>query len=117
MSLAVRRVCGAVRGPSGSALPGIAPTNAYVCADGAYAIIAGNGDSIFKRLMAAIGRDDMGQDPALADNAGRVARVQEIDAAIGAWAHTLPVAAVMSVLENAGVPAGRIYTIADIATD
>ena len=110
-------VFGAVRGPSGSALPGIAPTNAYACADGAYAIIAGNGDSIFKRLMAAIGRDDLGQDPALADNAGRVARVQELDAAIGTWAQTLPVAEVMAVLENAGVPAGRIYTIGDIAAD
>ena len=76
---------GAVRGPAGSALPGIAPTNAYRCSDGGYVLIAGNGDSIFRRLMAAIGRDDLANDPALADNAGRVARVDEIDAAIGAW--------------------------------
>ncbi len=110
-------VFGAVRGPSGSALPGIAPTNAYQCADGSWAIIAGNGDSIFKRLMQAIGRDDLGQDPALADNAGRVARVDEIDAAIGAWARTLPASAVLQALEQAAVPAGRIYTIADIAAD
>ena len=110
-------VFGAVRGPSGSALPGIAPTNAYCCADGAYAIIAGNGDSIFKRLMHAIGRDDLGHDPALADNAGRVVRVHEIDAAIGAWAQTLPVLQVMDVLEQASVPSGRIYTVADIAAD
>ena len=108
---------GAVRGPSGSALPGIAPTNAYCCADGGYAIIAGNGDSIFKRLMHAIGRDDLGQDPALSDNAGRVLRVQEIDAAIGAWAQTLSVAAALEVMEKAGVPCGRIYTVADIAAD
>jgi len=108
---------GAVRGPSGSALPGIAPTNAYACADGGYAIIAGNGDSIFKRLMHAIGRDDLGQDPDLSDNAGRVRRVAEIDGAIGAWAQTLPVTAVLEVLEKASVPAGRIYTIADIAAD
>ena len=108
---------GAVRGPSGSALPGIAPTNAYACADGGYAIIAGNGDSIFKRLMHAIGRDDLGQDPDLSDNAGRVRRVSEIDAAIGAWALTLPVTAVLEVLEKASVPAGRIYTVADIAAD
>ncbi len=67
---------GAVRGPGGSALPGIAPTNAYLCGDGGYAIIAGNGDSIFKRLMGAIGRADLGADPGLADNAGRVARVR-----------------------------------------
>jgi formyl-CoA transferase len=110
-------VFGAVRGPSGSALPGIAPTNAYQCADGAWAIIAGNGDSIFKRLMRAIGRDDLGQDPALSDNAGRVARVEEIDAAIGAWAATLPADQVLLALEQAAVPAGRIYTIADIAAD
>ena len=110
-------VFGAVREPSGSALPGIAPTNAYQCADGFYAIIAGNGDSIFKRLMQAIGRDDLGQEPALADNAGRVRRVQEIDAAIGAWAQTLPVTEVLRMLEQASVPAGRIYTIADIAAD
>jgi len=110
-------VFGAVRQPSGSALPGIAPTNAYQCADGSWAIIAGNGDSIFKRLMQAIGRDDLGRDPALADNAGRVARVDEIDAAIGAWAATLPAAAVLQALAQAAVPAGRIYTIADIAAD
>jgi len=70
---------GAVRGPAGSALPGIAPSNAYRCKDGGYALIAGNGDSIFKRLMAEIGRDDLAQDPGLKDNAGRVARVAEID--------------------------------------
>ncbi len=108
---------GAVRGPSGSAMPGIAPTNAYRCADGAHAIIAGNGDSIFKRLMRAIGRDDLGLDPALADNAGRVLRVQEIDQAIGEWAQQLSVDQVLATLEQAGVPAGKIYTIADIAAD
>jgi formyl-CoA transferase len=108
---------GAVRGPAGSALPGIAPTNAYRCADGGYAIIAGNGDSIFKRLMHCIGRDDLGQDPALADNTGRVARVEELDAAIGAWTQTLPVDQVLAALDAAGVPAGKIYTVADIAAD
>ncbi|MEO8653543.1 MAG: CoA transferase [Ramlibacter sp.] len=108
---------GAVRGPAGSALPGIAPTNAYLCCDGGYAIIAGNGDSIFKRLMAAIGRADLGADPGLADNAGRVARVDEIDAAIGRWAAQRTVTEVLSVLEAASVPAGRIYTVADIAAD
>jgi formyl-CoA transferase len=108
---------GAVRGPAGSAMPGIAPTNAYRCSDGGYALIAGNGDSIFKRLMRCIGRDDLGQDPALADNAGRVARVQELDAAIGAWAATQPVNAVLAALDAAQVPAGKIYTVADIASD
>jgi formyl-CoA transferase len=108
---------GAVRGPSGSAMPGIAPTNAYRCGDGGYALIAGNGDSIFKRLMQAIGRPDLAADPALGDNAGRVARVDELDAAIGAWAAQRTVAEALAVLDGAGVPAGRIYTVADIAAD
>ncbi|HMA06764.1 MAG TPA: CoA transferase, partial [Ramlibacter sp.] len=104
-------------GPAGSALPGIAPTNAYLCSDGGYAIIAGNGDSIFKRLMGTIGRADLGSDPVLADNAGRVARVDEIDAAIGQWAAQHTVTEVLSALAAASVPAGRIYTVADIAAD
>ena len=108
---------GAVRGPGGSALPGIAPSNAYLCSDGGYALIAGNGDSIYKRLMATIGREDLGQDPELANNAGRVARVEEIDAAIGAWTKTRTVDEVLAALDAAGVPAGRIYTVADIAAD
>lgn len=108
---------GAVRGPAGSALPGIAPSNAYLCKDGKCALIAGNGDSIFKRLMHAIGRDDLAADPALSDNAGRVKRVEEIDAAIGAWTSELEVAQVLSVLDQAAVPAGRIYTVEDIAAD
>jgi formyl-CoA transferase len=107
---------GAVRGPAGSALPGIAPSNAYACSDG-YALIAGNGDSIFRRLMAAIGRPDLAADPQLADNVGRVARVDEIDAAIGAWTAGRTVAEVLAVLDAAAVPAGRIYTAADIAAD
>jgi formyl-CoA transferase len=108
---------GAVRGPAGSALPGIAPTNAYLCADGAYALIAGNGDSIFKRLMALIGRPDLADDASLADNAGRVARVAELDNAIAQWTAQRSVQAVLSALEAASVPAGRIYTVADIAAD
>ena len=108
---------GAIRGPAGSALPGIAPSNAYLCKDGKCALIAGNGDSIFKRLMTAIGRDDLAADPDLTDNAGRVKRVEEIDAAIGAWASKLNVAEVLSALDQAAVPAGRIYTVEDIAAD
>lgn len=107
---------GVVREPAGSALPGIAPSNAYRCRDG-YVLVAGNGDSIFRRLMHAIGRDDLGQDPQLADNAGRVARVQDIDAAIGAWTAERTVADVLAALDAAEVPAGRIYTVADIAAD
>jgi crotonobetainyl-CoA:carnitine CoA-transferase CaiB-like acyl-CoA transferase len=108
---------GAVRGAAGSAMPGIAPTNAYACADGAYVLVAGNGDSIFRRLMRAIGRPDLEADPGLARNEGRVARVAEIDAAIGAWTAQHPIAHVIEVLDGAGVPAGRIYTVADIAAD
>ena len=123
---------GAVRGAAGSALPGIAPSNAYRCRDSAAAtagtdpsasraqacvLIAGNGDSIFKRLMKEIGRDDLARDPALADNAGRVARVHEIDQAIGQWTAERTVEQVLAVLDGAGVPAGRIYTVADIAAD
>ena len=107
---------GAVRAPAGSALPGIAPSNAYACADG-WVLVAGNGDSIFKRLMNAIGREDLGCDPQLAGNAGRVARVVEIDAAIGAWTAPRRVVDVLAVLNAAAVPAGRIYTAKDIAED
>ena len=108
---------GAVRGPGGSALPGIAPSNAYLCSDGGYALIAGNGDSIYKRLMKTIDREDLGNDPALKDNAGRVARIDEIDHAIGQWTAQRSVADVLAALDAASVPAGRIYTIADIAAD
>ncbi len=108
---------GVVREPAGSALPGIAPSNAYLCKDGAYALIAGNGDSIFKRLCRAMGRDDLGQDPALSDNAGRVIRIEEIDAAIQAWTAQHSVDDILRALDQASVPAGKIYTIADIAHD
>ena len=106
----------AIREPAGSALPGIAPSNAYRCSDGVV-LIAGNGDSIFKRLMAAIGRDDLGSDPALGDNAGRVKRVDEIDQAIGAWTATRTVNDVLAILATAKVPAGRVYTAKDIVED
>ncbi len=107
---------GAVRQPAGSALPGIAPSNAYPCADG-MVVIGGNGDSIFKRLMQAIGRADMAQDPGLAANPGRVARVAEIDEAIGAWTSARPVAEVVDTLNAVSVPVGRIYSAKDIAED
>jgi formyl-CoA transferase len=108
---------GIVRQAAGSALPGIAPTNAYRCKDGGYALIAGNGDSIFKRLMKAIDRSDLGEDPELAHNGGRVKRVNEIDQAIEAWSLQRSVDEVMSILDQAQVPAGKIYTVADIAKD
>ena len=108
---------GVVREPAGSALPGIAPSNAYRCADDGVVLIAGNGDSIFKRLMTAIGRDDLGNDPALADNAGRVKRVNELDGAIEAWTLQRPAADVLAMLGEVKVPAGRVYTAKDIVED
>jgi len=107
---------GVVREAAGAALPGIAPSNTYACADG-WVIVAGNGDSIYTRLMNAIGRDDLGRDPALASNAGRVARVAEIDAAIGAWTASRTAREVLDVLQAAQVPVGRVYTARDIAQD
>jgi formyl-CoA transferase len=108
---------GVVREPAGSALPGIAPSNAYRCGDEGVVLIAGNGDSIFKRLMQAIGRDDLADDPALANNAGRVARVHELDGAIEAWTLQRPADEVLRVLGEAKVPAGRVYTAKDIVED
>ncbi len=107
---------GAVREAAGSALPGISPSNAYRCTNG-YVLIAGNGDSIFKRLMQTIGRDDLAEDPSLADNAGRTKRVVELDAAIGVWTATKTVVEVLDALGEARVPAGKVYTVADIVAD
>ena len=107
---------GAVREAAGSALPGIAPSNAYPCSDG-WVLVAGNGDSIFKRLMDTIGRPDLGKAPDLADNSGRVARVQEIDAAIGDWTGSHTITQVLDALAAARVPAGKVYTAKDIAED
>jgi len=107
---------GEIREPAGSALPGIAPSNAYPCSDGAV-LIAGNGDSIFKRLMATLERHDLAQDPELADNAGRVRRVDEIDAAIAQWTQDQTVDQVLAQLAQAKVPAGRVYTARDIVND
>lgn len=108
---------GAVRGPAGSSLPGIAPSNAYACRDGKYALIAGNGDSIFRRLMDLIGRPDLGDDPSLAQNDGRVKRVRELDDAIAAWTANRTLDEVLAALNEARIPAGRIYDVADIAAD
>ena len=108
---------GLVREPSGSTLTGIVPTNTYPCADGRYVIIGGNGDSIFKRLMRASGRDDLADDPRLADNAGRVAHRDEVDDAIAQWTRALAADRVLAILDGAGVPAGPIYSVADMVED
>jgi len=108
---------GAIRQPAGGALPGIAPSNAYRCKDGQYVLIAGNGDSIYKRLMVLIGRADLGEDPTLAHNDGRAKRVAEIDGAINAWTGTLSIEEVLKDLVGAQVPSGKIYTAKDISED
>ncbi len=110
-------VFGAVREPAGSSLPGITPSNAYLCKDGKYALVAGNGDSIFKRLMTAIGRPDMAANPDYAHNDGRARHAGVIDAAIGHWTSALTLDEVLAILDQARVPAGRVYDIADIAAD
>lgn len=108
---------GLVRERTGGALPGISPSNTYQTRDGAYTVIAGNSDAIFRRLMTAIGRPDLAEDPALATNDGRVARNAELDAAILGWTSTRGIDDVLRVLEAAEVPASRIYSAADIVAD
>ena len=108
---------GVVRERTGSILPGIAPTSAYRCSDGSHVLIAGNGDSIFRRLVLAMGRTDLAADPALAHNDGRAARQAWLDEEIEAWTSTRTPDAVLAAMEKAEVPASKIYTVADIAAD
>ncbi|PHY07843.1 MAG: formyl-CoA transferase [Alcaligenaceae bacterium] len=108
---------GAIRQPSGASMPGIAPTNAYLCQDGKYALIAGNGDSIYKRLMQMIGRADLAEDSRLARNAGRAEHAELIDAAISAYTALHPLDEVLNAMNAAGVPAGKSYDASDIAND
>ncbi|MBB4812831.1 crotonobetainyl-CoA:carnitine CoA-transferase CaiB-like acyl-CoA transferase [Pseudomonas rhodesiae] len=108
---------GHVRERSGGALPGIAPSNTYPTADGAYVVIAGNSDPIYRRLMHAIGRSDLADAPELAHNDGRAAQSAVLDAAITHWTSSQPIDRVLSALEAAEVPAGRIYSVADIVSD
>ncbi|NCF77576.1 MAG: CoA transferase [Proteobacteria bacterium] len=108
---------GEVRQPAGSTITGIVPTNTYLCADAKHVVIGGNGDSIYVRLMTAIGRDDLANDPRLAGNPGRVTHQKLIDGAIAAWADTLTSAEVIQIMEAADVPVGAIFNIADAFDD
>jgi len=110
-------VFGAVRQPSGSSLPGISPSNAYLCKDGKYALIAGNGDSIFKRLMKTIGREDLANDSKFGNNSGRAEQADLLDSAISSWTAQRNLDEVLELMEKSGVPAGRVYDAADIAND
>jgi len=108
---------GVVRERTGGALPGIVPSNTYTCADGAAIVVAGNGDAIFKRLMTAMGRIDLAEDPELARNEGRVKRTGEIDAAIQSWCSGRSIDEALAALKAADVPASRIYSVADMFSD
>lgn len=108
---------GVVRERTGGALPGIVPSNTYTTGDGESIVIAGNGDAIFKRLMLAIGRDDMASDAGLARNDGRVPRTQEIDEAIQQWCATQTIDTALSILKAADVPVGKIYSVRDMMSD
>jgi crotonobetainyl-CoA:carnitine CoA-transferase CaiB-like acyl-CoA transferase len=108
---------GVVRARTGGALPGIVPSNTYTCADGEAIVVAGNGDAIFRRLMLAIGRADLADDPALARNDGRVPRVAEIDSAIQDWCGARGIDEALAVLTAADVPVSRIYSVADMFRD
>ncbi len=108
---------GIIRERTGAAMPGISPSNTYSCKDGTYIVIGGNGDSVFKRFMKAIGRPEMAEDPRYANNNLRVKANQELDDAISAWTAQHDAAEVQRLLDEAGVPTGSIYSIADIATD
>lgn len=108
---------GLVRGPSGSTVTGIVPTNTYLCADDSYVIIGGNGDSIYRRLMETAGRKDLAEDLRLQTNAGRVEHEAEIDEALSSWCATLPSEEVLRLLDDAKVPAGPIYSVRDMFVD
>ena len=108
---------GAIREPSGSTLTGIVPTNTYLCADDKHVVIGANGDSIYVRLMEAIERTDLANDPKLSTNSGRVENQQKIDDAIASWTNSRASTQVMQILEDAEVPVGLIYNIKDMLED
>ncbi|MBR0747818.1 CoA transferase [Bradyrhizobium japonicum] len=108
---------GHVRTRTGGALPGISPSNTYPSSDGRHVVIAGNSDVIFKRLMLVVGRPDLADDPALASNDGRVRSNALLDAAITAWTSQRTMDEILAHLDAADVPAGRIYSVADIVED
>jgi formyl-CoA transferase len=110
-------VQGFIRERSGNTLPGIAITNTYRTRDDKYVIIGANNDAIFKRLMKKMGRDDLAEDPGLARNEGRVAREPEVDAIIADWAARHDLDPLLAMLDEAGVPSGKVYSAKDILSD
>ena len=109
--------CGVIRGREGTRLSGIVPTGTYPCKDGTYIIIGGNSDSIFKRMMEAMGRPDMAGDPRFKHNNDRVKHVDEIEDAIIAWTRQHGHDEVLRILEGVGVPTGPIYSVVDMMKD
>ena len=108
---------GHVRTRTGGALPGISPSNTYPSSDGRHVVIAGNSDAIFKRLMQVVGRPDLADEPALASNDGRVRSSDMLDAVIATWTSARTMDEILARLDAADVPAGRIYSVADIVED
>jgi crotonobetainyl-CoA:carnitine CoA-transferase CaiB-like acyl-CoA transferase len=108
---------GVIRERSGAAMPGITPSNTYPTSDGKHVVIGGNSDPIFKRLMEAIGRSEVGNDPKFANNSGRAAEASYLDGVIGAWTSQHTLDECIRILDAASVPVGPIYSIADIARD
>ncbi|MCZ6831808.1 MAG: CaiB/BaiF CoA-transferase family protein [Gammaproteobacteria bacterium] len=108
---------GAIRGASGTTVTGIVPTNTYTCADGKYVVIGGNGDSIFKRLMVAAGYPEMAENPAMANNEGRVQHRAELDKALADWCASNPAQTIIDILEAERVPVGLIYNVEDQLAD
>jgi formyl-CoA transferase len=111
------RHTGMVREAAGSAYTGVAPTNTYPTKDGKDIVIGGNSDALFPRLMHLVGRDDLGADARYRTNPGRAADAPLLDRAIAEWTAGHSLAECLAALEAAGVPAGPIYTVADIAGD
>jgi formyl-CoA transferase len=108
---------GFIRERTGNVMPGITPSNTHTSRDGKHIIVGGNGDAIFKRLMHAIGRDDLAEAPDLADNAGRDARAAEIYAVIDDWVGRHDATQAMAILKGADVPSSPVYSVADMAAD
>lgn len=108
---------GVIRQPSGTTVTGIVPTNTYKCADDKFLVIGGNGDSIFSRLMVAVGREDMSTDKKYTTNADRVIYEADIDLVLANWCASLSLADAMAVLEEHRVPCGPVYNVEDMMQD
>ena len=110
-------VADVLRGRSGGTLPGVAPANAYPTNDGSEVLIAGNADTVFGRLCDAMGRPDLATDERYATHVARGEHEHELDALVGAWTATMDSDELLALLRERTVPAGRVYTAADMLVD